>query len=437
MKTQISEKLIARLWQCRPANSVTDNGQQFQTIYPGRASHNGGCDFKDAVFTLNGQMISGDVEIHVKSSQWYSHGHHRDPKYNNIALHVVCWHDNKSPTMLQNGKSVPIVCLSPSLGHPPDELNHLELSGNSSISCPEAKRYSNSNSLNELLTLAGEERLAAKAALFRRALRKEEAEQVLLRSIARALGYATNAAPCEELVNRLCSNILQNVEPENFTIQALILGIAGLLPSQRHRSVEDIEAAKLEKIWQSMSLTETMNEADWCFSRVRPDNFPTRRLIAFSYLLARHRQTGLLREMLQLVRKAPPGAEHRWLENGLVIAGPDYWRNHFDFGILKKRSSVLLGREKASEIVINAILPFACAWGETSADLKLKRKAAEIYHRYPSPADNELTRHMKQQLLLKPETRLSACQQQGLLHIFKAYCRLRNCTSCPVASTRS
>jgi hypothetical protein len=440
MKTQFSEKLIARLWQCQPVkNLVTDNGERFQAIYPGRVSHNRGCDFKDAVFTLNGHMISGDVEIHVKASQWYNHGHHRDPKYNNIALHVVCWHDSQSPTRLQNGKTVPTICLSPFLGHSSDELNqHLDLSENSSFSCPEVKRYPNPDSLNKLLTAAGEERFAAKAASFRQALGKEATEQVLFRGIVRALGYAQNAEPCEELANSLSLNSLENVEPEaDLTRQALILGTAGLLPSQRHRSVEDMDADKLERIWQSMSLSEIMNEADWCFFRVRPDNFPTRRLIALSYLVARYQQTGLLRGILHLVRKAPPKTEHRWLESGLVIAGQGYWGNHFDFGVTKKRSSALLGREKASEIAINAILPFAYAWGEINSDLKLKRKAAEIYRHYPGPGDNELTRHMKQQLLLKPDTRLSACQQQGLIHIFKTHCHLRNCTVCPVASNRS
>jgi hypothetical protein len=437
VETQFSEKLIARLWQCQPVkNLVADNGERFQAIYPGRVSHNGGCDFKDAVFTLNGQMISGDVEIHVKSSQWYSHGHHRDPKYNNIALHVVCWHDNQSPITLQNGKTVPTICLSPFLGHSSDELNqHFNLSENSSFSCPEAKRYSNSDSLNKLLIVTGEERFAAKAASFRQALGREGAEQVLFRGIVRALGYAQNAEPCEELTNSLSLSSLERVEPEaDLTRQALILGTAGLLPSQRHKAVEDMETDQLERIWQSMSMPEIMNEADWCFFRVRPDNFPTRRLIALSYLLTRYHQTGLFRGILQLVRKTPPKTEHRWLESGLVIAGQGYWRNHCDFGIIKKRSSALLGQEKASEIVINAILPFAYAWGKISSDLKLKRKAAEIYRHYPMSGDNELTRHMKQQLLLKPNTRLSACQQQGLIHIFKTYCRLRNCTVCPVAS---
>ncbi|MCX6008776.1 MAG: DUF2851 family protein [Chloroflexi bacterium] len=442
MKTQVSEKLIARIWQCRLAtNLVTDSGELFQTIYPGRASQTSGCDFKDAVFAISNKIISGDVEIHVKSSQWYSHGHHRDPKYNNIALHVVWWRDNQSPAMLQNGKAVPTICLSPFLGHPSDELNqHLDLSGNSSFSCPEAKGHSNSDSLNKLLTLTGEERFAAKAALFRQALEKEETGQVLFLGIARALGYAQNAEPCEDLVNRLPISFLEKIEPEAIR-RALILGTAGLLPSQRPRLqlklAGDEEIDKLERIWQSTDITETMNEADWCFFRVRPDNFPTRRLIALSYLIDRYCRRGLLHGILHLVKKAPPKTEHRWLENGLVIAGQAYWRNHFDFGIVKKRSSALLGREKASEIVINAILPFACVWGEISSDLKLKKKTAEIYRRYPRSEDNELTRHMKQQLLLKPDTRLSACQQQGLIHIFKTYCRLRNCTVCPVAFNRS
>ena len=440
MKTQVSEKLFARLWQYQVAKSlIADNGERFQTIYPGRITHNRGCDFKDAVFTLNGQMISGDIEIHVKSSQWYSHGHHRDPKYNNIVLHVVCWHDNRSPTTLQNGKTVPTICLSPFLSHHSDELNqHLNLSEDFSPSCPEAKRYSNSDSMDKLLTATGEERFMAKATLLRQVLEKEEARQVLFRGIARALGYAQNTEPCEELANKLSLNFLEKGEPKtDLTRQALILGTAGLLPSQRHRSVKDMETDKLEMIWQSMSRPEIMNGADWCFFRVRPDNFPTRRLVSLSHILARYHQTGLLQGILHLVRKAPPKTVPRWLETGLVIAGQGYWRNHSDFGIVKKRNSALLGREKASEIVINAILPFACVWGEISSDLKLKRKAAEIYRCYPRPGENELTRHMKQQLLLNSDSRLSACQHQGLIHIFKTYCRLRNCTACPVASTQN
>ncbi len=443
MKTQVTEKLITSIWQRRLVPELfTDTGERLQVIHPGRTSNISGCDFRDAVFTINSKTITGDIEVHVKSSQWQGHGHHRDPKYNNIALHIVWWHDSQTPTLLQDGKVIPTICLSSFIKSPLDELNSQANSYGQPLSaCQEVSHHTNADRLGRLLTEAGEERFVAKITSFRKALKKDDARQVLYRGIARALGYTQNAEPCEELANKLPLDILEEIETgDNVTRQALILGTAGLLPSQqrrlRHVFIEDEEISGLEQIWESFGITETMKETDWCFFRVRPDNFPTRRLIALSYLIARYGKSGLLLGILKLVREASPGAEHRWLENGLIIAGQGYWKNHPDFGIVMSRSSALLGRDKVSEIAINTILPFACACGEIAGELELKKKTVEIYRSYPKPGDNELTRYMKQQLRLKPEARLSACQQQGLIHIFKTYCHRRNCAECPIAINR-
>ena len=443
MKTQVSEKLISLIWQRQLVTRlVTDAGEQFQMVYPGRVNHDGGGDFRDAVFIIGGRVINGDIEVHVKSSQWYSHGHHRDPRYNDITLHVAMWNDSRSSTMLQNGDAIPTVYLSPFLVSPLDKLCHqANLSRHPLPSCPEAARYQDREHLGKLLAAAGEERFVAKITSFQEALVTEEAEQVLFRGIARALGYAKNTLPFEELASRLPLSFLEQIEPQtSIAKQAWLLGAAGLLPSQRlklqHRLIEDREVEKLETIWQSSGMTETMRETDWHFFRVRPDNFPTRRLVALSCLLTRYRRPGLLQGAVTLVKRAPSGTEHRWLENGLTIAGQGYWANHFDFDIAKTRSSDLLGRSKAAEIAINIILPFICAWGEITAESGLKKKAVDIYRHYPWTGDNELTRYMKQQLLLKPDNTLSACQQQGLIHIFKAHCRRRNCTECPIALNR-
>jgi len=443
MKAQVTEKLITSIWQRWLVPKLsTDTGEQIQVVHPGRISNVSGCDFRDVVFVINGKTITGDIEVHVKSSQWQGHGHHLDPKYNNIALHIVWWHDSQSPTLLQNGKVIPTICLSSFIKSPPDELNsQADPYGQPLTYCQEVSHHSNTDSLSKLLTAAGEERFTSKISSFRKALSEDDAGQVLYRGIARALGYTHNAAPCEELANRLPLDILEEAGPgDNCTRQALILGTAGLLPSQRHRlqnrPAEDREANKLERTWQAIGITGTMKEVDWCFFRVRPDNFPIRRLIALSYLIARYNKSGLLQEIVRLVREAPPGAEHRWLENGLIIAGQGYWKNHPDFGIIMKRSSSLMGREKASVIAINTILPFVYAWSEVADEPQLQKRASEIYRRYPKTGDNELTRYMMQQLRLKLDVRLSACQQQGLIHIFKTYCRRRNCAECPVATNR-
>ena len=439
MKTKITERLVSRIWQHKLVTElVTDNGEQLRLIHPGSSSSTSGCDFQDAVFAIGDKVITGNIEVHTKSSQWQRHGHHRDPKYNDIALHIVWWHDSQTPTRLHNGKTVPTICLGSFFSSTLDELNtRINLSHNPQYYCHKVGRYSNTESLNKLLTAVGEERFVAKTGSFLKALNEEAAGQVLYRGIARALGYAQNATPCEELANRLPLNFLENGESNaDLARRALLLGTAGLLPSQRHRSVEDMEKDRLERTWQSLGITETMKESDWCFFRVRPDNLPTRRLVALSYLISRYSKSGLLHGAMKLIRKSPPGDEHRWLESGFTILCQGYWANHFDFGITMNRSSALIGKEKASVTVINVILPFASAWSELSSDIKLKKKAAEIYRRYPTAEDNELTRYMKQQLRLKSDVRLSACQQQGLIHIFKTCCRHRNCAQCPVVLNR-
>jgi hypothetical protein len=427
METRITEGLICRLWQSRLVTSaVTDSGDSIYIIFPGRTSNRSGCDFKDAVFNLAGRTIVGDIEVHIKSSQWQRHGHHQDPKYNGIILHVVWEQDSHAATVLQNGRTIPTLCLRSSVVHPLEKLSKLP----PAPLCPMAARHSGSAAWSTLLTAAGLKRFSTKTALFRKALDKEDAAQVLYRGIARALGYVQNAEPCQALAQRL--TIKEISEYSAAARRSLLLGQAGLLPSQRGRQIKDIETIKLESIWRASGTTQTMKAADWCFFRVRPDNFPTRRLVALSYLLMRYGKEGLLPGILRLVETARANGGHHWLENGLVTAARGYWLNHLDLGVPTHRASALIGYGKASAIALNVVLPFTVAIGKLCSDSKLKKKATRIYRRYPGTADNELTRFMKLQLRLPLDIRFSACQQQGLIHLFNTYCCRRDCFNCPV-----
>jgi hypothetical protein len=431
MEVKVTERLVSHLWQsCQGRHLVADTGEPLYIVFPGRISNRGGCDFKDAVFMLNRRTVCGDIEVHVKSSQWQGHRHNRDPKYNGVALHVVWQRDSQAITRLQNGKTIPTIFLGSFIAGSPDEALP---SGLSSV-CPSAAKLFHTDITDTLLITAGVKRFKIKVTLFRKTLRnKESADQVLYRGIARALGYTQNAESCQTLAQRLPLHELSR-EPAVYYYQSLLLGQAGLLPSQRHRRVKDRTANRLENIWRSAGIAGSMKETDWCFFRVRPDNFPTRRLIGLGYLIARYHGPGLASGIIDLIKQAPAGREHCWLENGLAVMVPGYWQNHADFGIPTSRNSAVIGFEKASAIVINTILPFAAALGNMDSDFKLKKTACEIYNRYPGRGDNELTLYMKQQLGIRPDTRLSACQQQGLIHLFNTFCRRRNCNKCPIAT---
>jgi len=438
MRWQMTEELMASIWQQGLVTSLlTDTGQELTIIYPGRRNFSIGSDFTGGIFSVDGEIIEGDVEVHVASSQWYSHGHHRDPRYNRVILHVVWYSDVYCPARLRNGKAVFTVALCQSFNTILEELSWgSKTIGGSLPMCPE----SYSVPVLGLLTLLGEERFFGRVTSFEQMLTQCEANQLLFRSVSRALGYAENSVPFARLADSLTINTLEAYRGvDDIKRRALLLGFAGLLPSQRlynkRLSVEDDETKRLEMIWRREGNESYLNEGDWCFFRARPDNFPPRRLVALSGLLSRYNECGLLGGVLSLVWGESSEAEHRRIEEGLIVRDEGYWGNHIDFGVVKARRSALLGRERAAEIVVNVALPFVFAWGEMFGEMSLSDRAFGVFQRYGGLGENKITRHMRQQLGIAPQLRLSASQHQGLIHLFKTYCHRRNCACCPLTSS--
>lgn len=427
-RIKISEEQIALGWQRLLGKKLTtEESEQLKVIYPGRVNGDNGPDFRDAVIIVNeSNLVKGDVEIHVKSSDWYSHGHHRDPEYNRVILHVVAQRDGSSATLMQNGQSVPVLCLS----------HNLQRKAYHRLPCFQIGKHRDKQTLRELLNIAGEERFSQKAESFQVELQRGEAKEVLWKSMMRALGYSKNTKPFEELACRVPLSFLEEVESGESLLlkQAWLLGVAGLLPCQRTGAEfsEEKETRELEQTWQAVGRgTKAMSQNDWHLSHIYPNNSPVRRIIAQSHLLQRYHRDGLLQDILQLVRETPLLAGHSWLEDGLTVFSEGYWQDHHDFG-LKTKKSALLGHSKAAEIIVNVILPFAFAWGEVANEPELKEKAINFYSYYPKLAENELTRHMTRQLCLEDNAALSACCQQGLIHIFRNYCCEGKCCECPL-----
>ena len=440
-RIKFSEKQAALIWEQVVGKELTSSEDELvSVVYPGRINGDSGPDFREAVIVNKSHLTKGDVEVHVKSSDWYSHEHHADAEYNNVILHVVMWHDCNSATLLQSGNSVPVLCLAKALQHQAYLLPYL-------LPCFQILNHLDRQTLGKLLNTAGEERFKQKAMHFQaeilRFAQKEEAGQVLFRGMMRALGYAKNTKPFEDLADRIPLNSIESREGLAQK-QALLLGTAGLLPSQRWpgKFSREKEVQELEQIWQSAGKkVKTMKEGDWNLSHIYPNNSPVRRIVAQSYLLERYCkgtysepvEGKLLAGILQLVKEVPLAGGHRVLENGLTVAGDGYWRDHFDFDVKSKtKISALLGTSKAGEIAINVILPFAFSWGELANEARLVDKAIELHRNYPRLAENCITRHMTKQLCLEEPSDFTACHQQGLIHIFRNYCREGKCSQCPL-----
>jgi hypothetical protein len=439
MTAHIEESRVVKIWQdCAGRNDLeTEEDGPVKVVYPGRINDGGGADFRDAVIQTGRGILTGDIEIHVKASHWRAHRHHLDPLYNRVVLHVVFRNDTATSAVLENGHSVPTLALHKT--PPPVEKSGFTLFR---ITCcgSNIKR----DNIPGVLDAAGEQRFQSRAAGFQAVTSPGEAEQALYRGIMAALGYVKNKQPMAELACRMPLRGLESMVTAEMPVtgylavcQAMLLGAAGLLTSQRvprrEEGANERRLSGLERLWLAAGDIATMSESDWQFFRVRPGNLPARRIIAMSYLLLRFRKEGLLNGLISKLDEVSVDSGQRKLEEVFIInSGECTGKNTGSGQLLVSSGTALLGRDRAADIVINVFLPFAVAWGRVNARPELAEKAMAIYRRYPPLASNTLQRHMNRQLGIDNKMANTARRQQGLLHLFKTFCSLGACQDCPL-----
>jgi len=449
LMNNLPESQVIKIWQHQlldKTDLTTEEGEPIRIIYPGRINDGQGADLLDAVIATSRGLIKGDIEVHVKSSGWRAHHHHQDQTYNRVILHVVMWRDTDVATNLQNGETVSILALHKYIKSPPSQWTNLVHSpATLNMPCHQAVEHLPASIIAQFLDSAGEQRFLAKAAKFQADLAQTEVGQSLYQGIMSALGYSKNKLPFLELARRLPLQILESLTQGKISDeeclaqqQALLLGTAGLLPSQRpdwhqKNKIDNKWIEKLENLWVSSRQSQVMSENNWHLFKVRPNNFPLRRILAMSYLILRHREKGIFGEVVNKIRETTVSRGHHELEKMLLISTNGYWASHFDFGSGSRlRIPTLLGGRRAADIAVNVLLPFTFAWSKLTSQTELARKALDLYRHYPRLAVNTVERHMRNQLGLSSDLVNSAQQQQGLIHIYNTLCSQGKCHCCPL-----
>lgn len=416
-----------------------------QLIYPGRENDDRGADLTDAVISLGQGLIKGDIEFHRWSSDWRRHQHHQDPAYNSTILHVVMWRDTEPVTQLQNEKKVPILALSRHLkiatrqrmrtDHPTDT---------STLPCYRAVKSLPMERIDTILDNAGHERFLAKAAAFQDELSGDPPEQILYQGVMKALGYSKNKPPFEELARKVPLHRLQTIVrrylPDDRCLarqQALLLGTAGLLPSQQgiHHSAVASEhwVEALERYWSEYDHRLIMSADSWRLIKVRPNNSPIRRIAGISYLILRYRKEGILEEIINLISEIRIDQAYFALVTGMMVMAGGYWKTHYELGCYSRHiAPTLIGSNRATAIAVNVILPFIYAWSRLNAKPELAAKTLAIFNAYPKPGTNAIEKHMSKQLGRSSVPINSAQRQQGLIHIYKTLCIHGKCAVCPL-----
>lgn len=443
-RAQVNELVVSRAWNAgwlRPDALRTTDGRPVTVVYRGRWTFGFGPDFRGALIAFGSDLRRGDVEVHLRASGWREHGHHLDPAYNGVVLHVALDADPQAPPCRrQDGAIVPTLILRPALRGPlellPPDPDLPPLGSVADERC--IAEVTPENRARALATLerAGDARLTARAATFEAAFTAVPPGEVLHAGLLDALGYTRNRAPMAALAAALPLAAIEARLPARDpgaafrTAAALLLGVGGFLPLDpalaelaalpaEDRAGIDHAWADLRGPWRGRELPR----AGWTLARVRPANHPVRRLVGFAALLARCGRAGLLAACLEAFTAEDPAtglAEVRALLLGPPRPGDPFGR--------------YLGGDRIVEMLTSVVLPFALAYAAWVEDERLGQGAAALWERVPASSGNEPVRALLAQIAGGAAIRVrTGRQQQGALHLFRHYCEARRCFECPIA----
>lgn len=466
-----NERIVQALWMEQPwaPGPVLDTRKRaVRIISPGWLNGAAGPDFKGAVFSVDGgEPERGDVELHVRSSDWRRHKHHLDPAYNSVKLHVVIFQDSSlGPQRRQDGRRMVEIELSPACPAALDRTRAalaeapmgraMELSGR----CGEAMGRLGAAGW-ELLDAAGEGRMMLKSERFLSTVRKGGGEEELYRGLAEAMGYRPFRTQFRRLAESAPLDLLREVVYEAphkqryMTLQALFLGLAGLAPDpsvvKNHDAESERFLAKLWTAWKEVSarygLRAILGAEDWKLAGARPANFPAGRLAGLARFLSIHLDSALDTLFIRQAEDYPVNGARaervEWLAKAASLFQPpddDYWAWRYVIGGKRLgRPRNLVGPGRMEIILVNVVIPFLLARARAFGDAEGEERLRLLFHGMPGLEENHVTKLMTARMFPAMKTRgflKGAARRQGLAQVYADFCLAldEGCAACPFAS---
>ncbi|MDT8346887.1 MAG: DUF2851 family protein [Flavobacteriaceae bacterium] len=322
----MQEAFLHYVWSARklPLQGLqTQDGQAIELLHPGQYNRHAGPDFFNAQLRIGDQLWAGNVEMHLKASDWYRHGHDTDAAYDNVILHVV-WQADASVFINNRSTAIPSLELQAVVDENllqsyRDLVFHQdERPLHCAYRLPEVPHFNIEHWLERLFV----ERLEERTAAIRQSEQQlfQDWEAVLFQRVCRAFGMQVNADAFEQLAQSIPFEIFRKQQQEVQSMEALLLGQMQLLPkSTRNPYVKEL-ISRFEFLKHKYQLPQAMIPAKRL--RLRPSNFPEIRLAQLAALY--HRFPALLTMVLELQQP-----EHvKVLEE---IQASEFWNTHYAF----------------------------------------------------------------------------------------------------------
>lgn len=422
------EQLLHYVWKHKLLPScplATTDGQSVEVIDPGLHNTDAGPDFFNAKVRIGGTMWVGNVEIHDKASEWFTHGHDRDPRYDNVVLHVVAVGDIRVRT--HGGNVIPQMTLEvpKNIADNYAELLRADKYPPCHRLIPTLSGLTAHSWMNALQT----ERLERKATHIAEQVDRADGswEEAYFATLARNYGFGINGDAFETWTTGGWLQHMAHHRDDLFQIEAVFFGQAGLLSPEsmpeRHRAAASADSYFMtlrdEYLYLARKFTlRPMDSRLWRFMRLRPQNFPHIRLSQLANLYHSQR-SGLSR----LVECETVDDVRRLMRTAVT----PYWRTHYAFGLQSRDSAKNLSARSTDLIIINTVVPVLFAYGRHRATERLCQRAMDFLEQL-KPENNAIVR-MWDECGLKAQ---NAADSQALIQLKKSYCDRKDCLRCRI-----
>jgi hypothetical protein len=422
----MQEDFLYYVWKLQyfdKKNLITCQGDALRIYHPGTRNDHAGPDFLQSSITINDVTWYGHIEMHINTSDWYTHQHQTDKAYDNVILHVVWNHNRDIPR--QDGTVVPTLVLKDRVAPQLHQQYQKLVLNKAFIPCANHLPQVTDLIKTSMLEKALFQRLINKNNLVYRLLENNQSdwEETAYQFLAYNLGFKVNSSTLLDLALSLPLKTLKKHTDNVLQLEALLLGQANLLPNSDHVQDAYIEALQKEYnylVHKYQLKAGSVQASQWKFFRLRPANFPTIRIAQFAQLL--HQHSSIFELLVHVSTKM--------LYKELAITQSSYWQKHYQFSKESKKKIPGLGKTSIEHVLINTVVPLLVAYGKTKDEQIYIDRAIAILQYLPAEY-NTITRYWNNGGIKAK----NAFDSQALIELFNNFCTKKQCLSCHIGAS--
>ena len=419
----MNEEFLYYVWKYKiftDINLQTSDAKEVSILKAGIHNKNSGPDFLNAQVKIDHQLWAGNVEMHVKSSDWYLHKHEEDTNYDAVILHVVWEHD--VDVFMKNNKALATLELKNFVSKELlENYNSLVYHQQKFIPCENQLTTIDEFLLNNWLERLYFERLEHKSTFIKELLLDTNAdfEAVLFQLLAKNFGLKVNGEPFLQLATSMDFSVVRKERFDLEQLTALFFGQAGFLEEDLEEHYHQQLKEKYRYLKHKHKLNSISKNA-FQFFRMRPQNFPTIRIAQLASLLYTHQN--LFSKLMNINKKE----DFYDLFSFEVDA---FWKTHFTFESDSKKSPKKLTKSFVDLIIINTIIPLKFVYLQSRGEVS-ENGIIQLIKQVSSEKNSIISNFAALEIKAK-----NAMESQALIQLKNNYCTKKRCLQCAIGNS--